>query len=127
MRFLLDMCVDVRVAEWLRSQGHDVVHLRDQGLQRLANGEIFRKAASENRAVLTFDLGFGEIAALTRSRPASVMIFRLQNARYQHVIERLGAVLAESAAALEKSAVISVEETRHRVRYFPAGTQNDKE
>ncbi|MBI2508752.1 MAG: DUF5615 family PIN-like protein [Betaproteobacteria bacterium] len=47
MRFLVDMCVDVRVAEWLRSQGHDAVHLRDQGLQRLADGEIFRKAASE--------------------------------------------------------------------------------
>lgn len=68
MRFLVDMCVDVRVAEWLRSQGHDVVHLSDQGLHRLANGEIFWKAASENRAVLTFDLDFSEIAALTRGQ-----------------------------------------------------------
>lgn len=127
MRFLVDMCVDVRIAEWLRSQGHDAVHLRDQGLQRLANGEIFRKAASENRAVLTFDLDFSEIAALTRGQRASLIVLRLHNARFQHVVDRLTAVLAESAAALEKGAVISVEEARHRIRYLPAGAQNDKE
>ncbi|MGH7909888.1 MAG: DUF5615 family PIN-like protein [Thermodesulfobacteriota bacterium] len=127
MRFLVDMCVDIRVADWLRSKGHDAVHLREQGLQRLANGEIFKKATSENRAVLTFDLDFSEIAALTRERQTSLIVLRLQNARYQHVIDRLSAVLAESADALVKGAVISVEESRHRIRYLPVGTQSDKE
>ncbi len=122
MRFLVDMCVDTRVAEWLRSAGHDAVHLRDQGLQRLPNGEIFRKATLEGRTVVTFDLDFSEIAALSRGERASVISFRLNNARHEHVIERLTAVLAESAAALDKGAVISVEEARHRVRYLPAGT-----
>lgn len=127
MRFLVDMCVDVRVAEWLRGQGHDAVHLRELGLQRLANGEIFRKAASENRAVLTFDLDFSEIAALTRGQPASLIVLRLHDARFQHVIDRVSAVLAESASALERGAVISVEEARHRVRNLPVGAQHDKE
>lgn len=127
MRFLVDMCVDVRVAEWLRSEGHDTVHLREAGLHRLANGEIFRKAAWEKRAVLTFDLDFSEIAALTRGRLASLIVLRLHNTRFRHVIDRLSAVLAESAAALEKGAVISVEESRHRIRYLPVGTQNDTE
>ena len=125
MRFLVDMCVDVRVAEWLRTQGHDAVHLRDQALQQLANGEIFRKAVSEKRTVLTFDLDFSEIAALTRGQQASLIVLRLQDARHQHVIERLSAVLADSASALEKGAVISVEEARHRIRYLPAGTQRE--
>ena len=127
MRFLVDMCVNVRVAEWLRSQGHDAVHLRDEGLQRLANGEIFQKAASENRAVLTFDLDFSEIAALTQGQLASVVVLRLQNTRFQNVIDRLSAVLLESAAALDKGAVISVEESRHRIRYLPVGARSDRE
>src|SRR3989441_9789644 len=74
------MGVDVRVATWLREHGHDSVHLRDQGLQRLPNGEIFTKAISESRTILTFDLDFGEIAALARGRKASVIVFRLHNA-----------------------------------------------
>ncbi len=63
MRFLADMGVSLRVAEHLRTGGHDVCHLSDEGLQRLPDGEIFQKATAEKRVVLTFDLDFGEIAA----------------------------------------------------------------
>jgi hypothetical protein len=36
MRFLADMGVSLRVVEWLRGRREDVVHLRDEGLQRLS-------------------------------------------------------------------------------------------
>lgn len=39
MRLLADACIDVRGAKWLRGFGHDVFHLRDQGLQRLPDAE----------------------------------------------------------------------------------------
>jgi uncharacterized protein (DUF433 family) len=47
MRFLADMGVSQQVVEWLRAHGHDAVHLRDEGLQRLPNDEIFQKAGRE--------------------------------------------------------------------------------
>jgi len=121
MKFLLDMGVDVRVATWLGEQGHEPLHLRDQGLQRLPNGEIFTKAISEGRTILTFDLDFGEIAALARGRKTSVVVFRLHNTRTAHVLERLAAVLSDCSSSLEKGAVVVVEETRHRVRLLPVG------
>jgi len=68
MRFLADMGVDARVVQWLKERGHDALHLRDEGLHRLPNGEIFNKAAREHRVLLTFDLDFGEIVALTKGR-----------------------------------------------------------
>jgi len=43
MRFLADMGVDIRVVRWLREKGHDATHLRDEGLHRMPNGEIFNK------------------------------------------------------------------------------------
>ena len=121
MRFLLDMGVDVRVATWLREHGHEPVHLRDQGLHRLPNGEIFTKAIMENRVILTFDLDFGEIAALARGRKASVVVFRLHNTRTAHVLERLASVLPDCSSILEKGAIVVVEEDRHRVRPLPVG------
>lgn len=121
MRFLADMCVDIRIVEWLRQKGHDATHLRDQGLHRMPNGQIFVKAIAEGRIVITFDLDFGEIAALTKGQKASVILFRLKNTRTSHVLERLSAVVERFAAALEKGAIIIVEEARHRVRYFPVG------
>lgn len=121
MRFLADMGVDTRVVRWLAKQGHDAVHLRDQGLHRLPNGEIFEKAAGEQRILLTFDLDFGEIAAFTKARSVTVILLRLHNTRASHVISRLEAVLRISAGALERPAVVLVEESRHRIRYLPIG------
>jgi predicted nuclease of predicted toxin-antitoxin system len=43
----VDACVDIRVGNWLRERGYDAVHLRDQGLQRLADRDLFEKASAE--------------------------------------------------------------------------------
>lgn len=121
MRFLADMGVDVRVVEWLRSQGHDAVHLREEGLHRAPDAQIFAKALGEDRIVLTFDLDFGDLAALTRESAGRVILFRLDNARTPQVIDRLATVLASSSDALERGAIVIVEETRHRIRHLPIG------
>jgi predicted nuclease of predicted toxin-antitoxin system len=52
VRFLADMGVSQRVVLWLMEHGHDAVHLREQGLQRLENGDIFAKAFRESRIIL---------------------------------------------------------------------------
>jgi predicted nuclease of predicted toxin-antitoxin system len=114
------MGVSPRLVEWLRSIGHHALHLSEEGLQRLPDEAILRKAASERRVLLTFDLDFGEIVALAgRDAKVSVVVFRLRNTRTAHVIDRLNHVLATSGGALESGAVIVVEEHRHRVRRVP--------
>jgi predicted nuclease of predicted toxin-antitoxin system len=123
MRFIADMGVSQRVVSWLRQQGHDATHLRDQGLHRLPNGEIFTKAAHEQRIILTWDLDFTEILALSGTNTVSAVIFRLLNTRSANVIRRLERVLASSAQDLIEGAIISVEESRHRVRLLPLGRE----
>ncbi len=98
MRLLADMGVDVRVVDWLRSQGHDATHLRDEGLQRLPNGEIL---------------------ALSKGRKAGVILFRLRNTRTPHVIQRLSSVLSDCVEPLERGGIVIVQESRRRVREFP--------
>jgi predicted nuclease of predicted toxin-antitoxin system len=121
MRFLADMGVSMRVVEWLRARGDDVGHLREEGLQRLPNGDIFQKATAESRVILTFDLDFGEIVALSHGSRTSVVVFRLRDTRTEHVIARLERVLEESSSALAQGAVVIVEDGRHRVRLLPVG------
>jgi len=43
------MGVGVRVVEWLRSQGHDAVHLREEGLHRAPDEQVLAKAVAEER------------------------------------------------------------------------------
>ena len=122
MRFLGDMGVSSRVIDWLRSGGHDAIHLREQESQRMPNGDIFQKGYAEQRIVLTFDLDFGEILAGSGGRIVSVVLFRLRDTRTDHVIERLKTVLGQSSDALLAGAIVVVEDGRHRVRKLPIGT-----
>lgn len=122
MKFLADMGVAAGVVSWLKTQGHDTVHLRDEGLQRLPNGKIFVKAVDEDRVILTFDLDFGEIVALSGERTVSVVLFRLNNTTTPFVIARLEKVLPDCLEALNAGAIIVVEDARHRVRRLPLGS-----
>jgi predicted nuclease of predicted toxin-antitoxin system len=69
--------------------------------------------------VVTFDLDFGEIVALSKGRKIGVVLFRLRNTRTSFVIQRLSAVISECSDALARGAIVIVEEARHRVREFP--------
>src|SRR3989304_7527735 len=122
MRFLADMGVSQRVVNWVRNEDHDAIHVCEENLLRLPNGLIFEKAYSEKRILLTFDLDFGEIVALSGGRNVSVILFRLRNTRTQHVIDRLKNVLIDAGHALEQGAIVVVEETRHRIRRLPLGS-----
>ena len=50
MRFLCDMGISRKVAEWLRRQGYESSHLGEEGHARLPNGRIFAKAIAEKGA-----------------------------------------------------------------------------
>jgi predicted nuclease of predicted toxin-antitoxin system len=119
MRFLA-MGVATGVVDWLRDQSHDALHLREQGLQRLPDDQIFHKAAAENRTVLTFDLDFGEIVAFSGRQKVSVVLFRLRNTRTFHVIERLRVALEQSRLC-SKEQLLSLKNRGVRVRRLPIG------
>lgn len=80
-------------------------------------------AFRESRIILTWDLDFTEIVALSKTSTVSAVVFRLLNTRSDHVIARLGRVLAVSAQDLHEGAIIAVEEGRHRVRLLPLGRE----
>lgn len=108
MRFVLDMGLARSTAEFLRQQRHDAIHLRDQGLQRLSDEKIVEKALAERRIILTHDLDFGRIVALSRGQLPSVITFRLADMRAVEVNRRLEDVTDRFAAMLEEGTLISI-------------------
>ena len=82
---------------------------------------IFKKAIQENRIILTFDLDFGEIVALTDKAQTSIILFRLRNTRTPFVINRTEVVLQDIGEELEEGMVVIVEDGRYRIRRLPIG------
>jgi predicted nuclease of predicted toxin-antitoxin system len=119
MKFLADMGISMSTVQALRDAGHDAVHLREQGLQRLADPEILDKARQEGRVVLTFDLDFGELLAAGLHESPSVVIFRLRNATPPSVPPKLLDVVEKESNDLGQGAVVIVQDGRYRLRRLP--------
>ncbi len=113
------MGISPRTVGELRQQGYDAVHLVEQGLQRLADGDILVKARTEGRVLLTVDLDFAQLSAMSREPFPSVILFRLGNASREVIEARLAEVLSQCAEALETGAIISVSDEAFRVRTLP--------
>ncbi len=119
MKFLADMGISPRTVNWLKAAGNDAVHLVDEGLERLPDDEILVKAREEGRILLTLDLDFGYLLAVSKARLPSVILFRLGNESYEIINERLAEVLLRFEADLAAGAIISVSDRDFRVRQLP--------
>jgi predicted nuclease of predicted toxin-antitoxin system len=119
MKFLADMGISPKSVAYLRELGYDAVHLYEQGLERLSDTDILRKAREEGLVVLTHDLDFGELMAASGAKVPSVVIFRLRNMKPGSVNRHLEALVLRHLDALRKGAIISVAEGQIRMRRLP--------
>ena len=75
MRFLVDANMSPRVAELLRSSGHDAIAVREVGLADASDDEILDRAATDDRIVISHDTDFGTLLAFRRlSKPSLILI-----------------------------------------------------
>jgi predicted nuclease of predicted toxin-antitoxin system len=119
VKFLADMGVSRSTSQSLRDLGHDAEHLGEIGLQRLPDPQILTRARQEKRIILTFDLDFADLLAAGGDLLPSVVLFRVRNQTPASVTPRLLEVIAKCGADLEGGSIITVEESRYRVRRLP--------
>jgi predicted nuclease of predicted toxin-antitoxin system len=65
MKFRVDMPLSPNVAKWLCQQGHDTLHANKIGLSSSPDTEILKRAIQDNRIVITADLDFTRLFALS--------------------------------------------------------------
>jgi predicted nuclease of predicted toxin-antitoxin system len=116
---LADMGIPPGTVAFLVQLGHDAVHLRDRGLERLPDPEVLGKAREEGRVLLTHDLDFGELVAARGDQLPSVVIFRLRDMRPDRVNRYLESVVTGYRDPLEEGAIVSVAEGQIRARQLP--------
>ena len=119
MKFLLDMGISPKAADFLRNLGYDAIHLHDLESDRSTDPAVLQMARNEGRILLTHDLDFGELIAASGANTPSVIIFRLRNMNPRNVNRFLKGIITEHREALEKGAIVSVTEGQVRIRLLP--------
>jgi predicted nuclease of predicted toxin-antitoxin system len=119
MKLLADVHIAPRTVDFLRTLGHDVVRIPEVLPPGAPDEEIVRHAFNQGRVIVTQDLDFSALVALSGADRPSVLSLRLSSSRVEHVNEVLQRVLPDVEAALRAGAIVSVEDERMRIRDLP--------
>jgi predicted nuclease of predicted toxin-antitoxin system len=120
MRFLVDNPLSPQVADGLRQAGHDVAHVRDYGMRAATDLEIFTRAASEDRVVVSADSDFGTLLALRNEAKPSVILIR--SAGQRRPSEQVALILTNLPVieqALLSGSIVTFKGDRIRIRSLP--------
>jgi predicted nuclease of predicted toxin-antitoxin system len=119
MKLLLDMNLSPDWVEALRQSGWDTVHWSSVGDPCATDTAIMQWALKGGYVVFTHDLDFGTLLAVTRAQGPSVIQLRTQDVMPQSLGERMMQILRQYETALQKGALITIDEAKSRVRILP--------
>jgi predicted nuclease of predicted toxin-antitoxin system len=115
MKALLDMPVSRALLSVLEAHGHEGVHAYEMGLGRASDSELLTVARRENRIVITADLDFPRLLALSAAEGPALILFRGGSYSDAEMCDLLERVLAEVPSQTLEASICVVD--RRRVRY----------
>jgi predicted nuclease of predicted toxin-antitoxin system len=113
------MPISQMVARWLTNQGQDAVHAIDLNLDRAPDTAILAHAAQDARTVVTADLDYPRLLALSQATEPSLILFRHGNWNEADVTARLTDVLAGMTEIEITQSILVVDKDRVRRRRLP--------
>lgn len=121
MKLLADMHIAPRTVLHLRQLGHDVKRVDDILPPTAADTLIIATAKETARVILTQDLDFSALIALSGQMTPSLISLRLSSARIEHVNTILSNALPQLESATQAGSMVTIEDHAIRIRPLPIG------
>ena len=115
MRFIVDESTGYTVANYLRSQGHDVVFVGEVWPEA-EDSTILHHAITTERIIVTNDKDFGELIFRSRHPHHGIVLMRLQSDSSQNRVRVITSLLQQYADKLPDRLTVVTETT---VRFRP--------
>ncbi|MFP4364129.1 MAG: DUF5615 family PIN-like protein [Spirochaetia bacterium] len=119
MKILLDMNISPEFNNYLNEHEIESVHWSSVGRRNAEDSEIFEYALQNNCVILTLDLDFGIILALTKGSKPSVMQIRTQDVYSNYIKIKIEEFIHIYKEYLEQGSIITIDEEKERVRILP--------
>ncbi|HKO96800.1 MAG TPA: DUF5615 family PIN-like protein [Pyrinomonadaceae bacterium] len=112
MRFLIDRCAGTLIADWLRTQGHNVVESRERDPDP-GDRVLLKWAAQESRILVTIDTDFGQLVFLERKSHCGLI--RLPDVSSSERVTIIKDLIARFQKELEDRAIVTVRGGKIRI------------
>ncbi len=119
MKFLLDMPVSSLLLKVLHAYGHQGIHANQIGKDRAPDTELLNFARREGRIIVTADLDFPRLLALSLADGPGIILFRGGNYSDIEMCDLLEAVLTRVSAEVLQSSICVVDKKRVRITRLP--------
>lgn len=119
MKFLIDMSVSPKVADWLNQKGNDAIHAFYSNLGSASDVTIIEKAYQEQRVIITADLDYPRILALTKADGPGIILFRGGNYSEKEMLHLIQEVFLKIPAEDLSKCIVVVDKVRIRRLRLP--------
>lgn len=125
MKLLVDMNLSPKWVALFHDSGWEALHWSAVGQPTARDSEIMAFAAANDYVVLTHDLDFSAILAVTHGKKPSVVQIRSEDVSAEFIGKQTTAALRHMQAELEAGALLTIEPGRTRLRSLPIQSQDE--
>jgi predicted nuclease of predicted toxin-antitoxin system len=119
IRLLADVHISPKTVADLQKQGYEIMRSSEVLPANAPDINILEFARTENWVVLTQDLDFSMLVALSRYSQPSLITLRLSSAKPDIVTQKLLDVLPQIEEALQVGSAITIQDESIRIRKLP--------
>ena len=119
IRLLADVHISPKTVGDLQKQGYEIIRSSEVLPANAPDINILEFARAENWVVLTQDLDFSMLVALSRYSQPSLITLRLSSAKPDIVTKKLLDVLPQIEDALKEGSAITIQDESIRIRKLP--------
>ena len=126
MKLLVDMNLSPKWVGLFHHSGWEALHWSAVGQPTARDSEIMAFAAANDYVVVTHDLDFSAILAVTHGKkPSVVQQIRSEDVSAEFIGKQTVAALRHMQAELEAGALLTIEVARTRLRVLPIQTEDE--
>jgi len=125
MKILVDMNLSPRWADYLTGKDIEAVHWSSIGCHDAPDTEIITYAKDQGFTILTSDLDFGFILAITHGKKPSVIQTRIDVLSPDAIGSIVIGAIKQLAADIENGALVTINTHKTRVSVLPLYFQGD--
>ena len=120
MKYLVDKALSQKSVSFLNEKGFEAIRVNKAiSEDHVKDEQIFSFAIEKKYVIITMDLDFGQILAITKSNQPSTIILRLEDPRVKNVNDKLLKILPIIQKELLEGSIVIIEENGIRIRKLP--------